>query len=256
MTQYRTFSQRSSFYWVYVAPATILCGNCEPEDVLYEVPRSLREEASRDGLCFLQVLRYIPNARLYVARVAAEPDKVKERPFQVFITEEQLTFTLPWDCRLEEKSPERILAILNTHAKEAQTPERDAPAPPPTLHPERIVLLTPLEEETLIVETGDLQEVIDSITGNAKFVSTGRMQQGLLRAVIVNLKCKMLLVKFKDQTAYLALKEHLRLVIRILRWQRRSHQRVVNAYPKLAAKGSGVVWRLIVGCPDRAILAA
>ena len=191
------------------------------------MPLSLREEASCNGLCFLQVLRYLPNARLYTARVAADPSRVKDQPFEIFCTEEQLAGALPWDCRLEGKSPERILAILKVHAKDGQALQQDAPAPPPQLHPESIVPLTPFVEETFIVETGDLQEAIGSMavdqcgeTNDARLVNTSRMQRGLLRAVIANLMLKMLLVRYKDQTAYLALKEHLGLVVRILRWQR------------------------------------
>src|SRR5260370_2572010 len=263
MTLYRTFLSRIGYYWVCVAPATILCGDRAPEEDSDAAPLSLREEASCNGLCFLQVLRYLPNARLYTARVAADPSKVKDQPFEIFCTEEQLADVLPWDCRLEGKSPERILAILKAHAKEGQALQQDASAPPPRLHPESIIPLTPLVEETLIVETGDLQEAIDPMavdqcgeTNHGRLVNTGPLHLCLLRALIANLMLKMLQVRYKDQTAYLALKEHLGLVVRILRWQRRSHQHVVNVFPEIAAKNGGVVWRLIVGCPDRAILAA
>src|SRR5260370_18233668 len=100
MTLYRTFLSRIGYYWVCVAPATILCGDRAPEEDSDAAPLSLREEASCNGLCFLQVLRYLPNARLYTARVAAVPSKVKAQPFEIFFTEDHLPSLFPWHFRL------------------------------------------------------------------------------------------------------------------------------------------------------------
>src|SRR5258706_9697483 len=115
MAQHRTFLSRTGYHWACVAPASILCGDSLVEEGTGERLPSLREEASRDGLCFLEVFHYIPGTDLYVAHVDADPDQVKERFFRVIFTEKQLAYALPWDCRLQGKSSARILSILYAH---------------------------------------------------------------------------------------------------------------------------------------------
>ena len=141
MTHYPTFLQRIGYHWICVAPATVLCAEYLPEEDTEEPICSLREEASKDGLCFLSVHRYIPSAELYVARVANDPEKVKEQLFSIFLSEEQLRAALSWDCRPQGKNPAKILTTLFEHERAIQ-PLRPIPEQPQqALHPASIVPL-------------------------------------------------------------------------------------------------------------------
>ena len=264
MALYPTYLQRIGYHWICIAPASILSEDSLVEEDTGKRLPSLREEASRDGLCFLEVFHHMAGTDLYVAYVDANHDQVKERFFRVILTEKQLAFALPWDCRLQGKSSARILSILYAHGQEVLSllEQKHTLVESRQLQPASVVPLTLCEEVAVTVENNVLQESIGHIDVEryqgllqAHRISVGHMQQALLRVVMCVLSLKMLLVKYKDRTTYDALKQCRRKVAGIRGWQRRSHQRVVNVFPEIAAKDGRVVWRFTVGCPDRVTLA-
>ena len=73
-----------------------------PSDVLSDQPThdedasSLRAEASRDGTCYLRLLKAFHDGR-YLARVAAHPDFFPAtQGYTVVLTAEQLAQARPW----------------------------------------------------------------------------------------------------------------------------------------------------------------
>jgi hypothetical protein len=132
---HNTFDQRAIFSWKYVITDNAF--SAEAISLDGEPPISLRDEVSCDGLCYVQVIGRTAGGDLYIARVAAAPHLVSAQTFTIFLTEEQLRFALPWDCRVEGKSTEHILAMLRAHATALQPASRhQAPAPLPVATPE------------------------------------------------------------------------------------------------------------------------
>src|SRR5260370_35957360 len=77
-----------------------------PADVLSDQPThdedasSLRAEASRDGTCYLRLLKAFHDGT-YLARVAAHPDFFPAREgYTVVLTAEQLAKARPWHGRV------------------------------------------------------------------------------------------------------------------------------------------------------------
>jgi hypothetical protein len=280
----RTFLQRVGSHWICVAPAAILSGTCEPVDS--SSPRSLRDEASCDGLCYLQVLRQCKCGDLYQARVAARPEDVEAQTFMVFFTEEQLTCALPWDCRMQNKVPESILAILHAHANEVR-PTHKLPAREgaPVHTPAPAVPLQALDE-VVTLSTVALQEAVGGMIQRAsqdtdstskkgsrsfrrqltfmreavqaifttpadddmsKRINNFHIQQCLLRVIIDLLMER--LYQGQEQAHALLIKAKCALIARLQRWQRYTKQPVVNAIPVFDEERQQVLWHLLVGVP-------
>jgi hypothetical protein len=96
-TTTKPFSQRIGYQRTCVVPATLLSDDMDEGDTA-----SLRSEASRNGLCYLQVVQSFDDGT-YLARVAATPDLVPTQGFTVVLSEDQLTSVIPWDCRTPER---------------------------------------------------------------------------------------------------------------------------------------------------------
>src|SRR5690349_193142 len=107
----RTFATRIGWRVTCVIPASLLSDEPDEQD-----GTSLRSEASRDSLSYLQVIRELEEG-VYLARVAADSERVAQG-YTVLLCEEQLYEALPWDQRLVGKSSERILAQIRAHAAE------------------------------------------------------------------------------------------------------------------------------------------
>lgn len=110
-----SFFQRSGYHWPCVALATILANDIRAEENDHH-PLSLRDEASENGLTYLQVVRYLPHTDLYVARVACDPEALGTSDLLAFFTEAQLTYALPWDVRLQSKCSGEIRTAIDAHA--------------------------------------------------------------------------------------------------------------------------------------------
>ncbi len=234
MTQ-RIFSHRAHYHWTYVLPAEELS-----DDPLYADGNadtsSLQAIASADGLCYASVLRSFGEG-LYWVQVASHPDLLCTQGYLVVLTEEHLTYALPWDCRLQEQSPERICAILHAHAAMLQPlcQKVGAVSEPKTTSgvvPPHHVLLQPMDEE-VVVTTAALQEVIDATAEG--MISPGRMspilqriQHGLLSVTLRAIRIRLQRASSEVQRAFLQTKYI--LVRQVRQWHRRTHQRVVNAH--------------------------
>lgn len=277
MAHQQTFLQRIGSYWLCVAPATILSGTCEPVDG--SSPLSLRDEASCDGLCYLQVLRQCKCGDLYQARVAARPEDVEAQTFTVFFTEEQLTSVLPWDCRMHNKVPESILAILHAHANELR-PAHKLPAREgaPVHTPAPAVPLQALDE-VVTLSTEALQEAVGGMIQRAsqdtgptsnKGSRSFRRQLTLMREAVQAIfttpaddnmskrihsfhiqQCLLMerLYQGQEQARALLITAKCALIARLQRWQRYTKQPVVNVIPVFDEERQQVLWHLLVGVP-------
>ncbi len=108
MTTRPPFSQRICSR----SPHVLLAAHLSPDPVDEEDPASLRADASRDGLCFVRVIRSLEHGT-YLVRVAADPDLLtRNQGYTVLLSEEQLACALPWDCRLQGEPPERLFRFL------------------------------------------------------------------------------------------------------------------------------------------------
>src|SRR5450755_1097616 len=196
MTAQRTFAQRIGYCISCIIPANLLSDEAtSPEDA-----SSLRMDASRDGLSFIRVHRMLDEG-LYVARVAASPDRVAYG-YTVLLTEQQLYSALPWDHRLEwedhdctqKRDPESILTLLRACAAEVRplvkiSPSEAALLPQPV--PAAIeVAFEGRSVQTVEISAEDLQDALGLAPLNtAKDTAihigqkgTYRMQQAFLQA--------------------------------------------------------------------------
>jgi len=247
MTQQRTFLRRLG-HWVCVAPATLLCGDSLVNEDKTPLA-SLREDASRDGLCYLQLVRVVSDD-LYLARVAPSPDELSPDALTAFLTEAQLRFAFPWDCRLQGKSPARILNLLCGHAA-GLLPARQTPPPPiqETLFSEEEALVT---LEPVVVSQACLASHFGP-QGAAKMGNTNdarlvHVQQSLLLAVLHVLTSHM---RHTSDTAHKTLLDaRCTLIGRVRRWQKQTRQRVVNAVPFFDVQAQSLSWQLRLVVPS------
>jgi hypothetical protein len=248
------FSHRAYYYWTYVLPAEVLSGDPLDTDS-NEDTSSLQAIASADGLCFASVLRSFGEG-LYWAQVASHPDRLCTEGFLVVLTEEHLTYALPWDCRSQELSPERICAILHAHAALLQPLCQKVGAvsePKKTLGviPVHHVLLQPLDEEIVVTAT-EMEEVLHAAAEGR--ISTGhrspilqRIQHGLLSVILRGIRIRLQRASSEAQWAFLQTKYI--LVTQVQQWHRRTHQRVINAHYTWCEERRQVLWHLTVGVP-------
>ncbi len=262
-TAQRTIASRIGYLVTSVIPASLLSD--EPIDA--EDSSSLRTDASHEGLSYLQV-SYQLSESMYVCRVAASPDRAATG-YTVLLTEQQLYFALPWDQRLEwedhlctqKRCPQSILALLRASAAEVQPltkrilahTEAVAPPLPGTA-------LTPLD--TVEVSQEDVQDAIALVTKQGKNIDPQhrrtnqfQLQQALLSAMLDALMEQ--LYHTQERTLARTLKARCALLAQIQRWHRQSHQeRLVNAVARFSPERQQVIWRLTVGLPVSASLAA
>ena len=253
MTQ-SIFSHRASYHWTYVLPAEALS-----DDQLYadgnEDTSSLQAIASADGLCYASVLRSFGEG-LYWAQVASHPDLLCTHGYLVVLTEEHLSFALPWDCRLQIQSPERIRAILRAHATLLQPlcqkvmtvsePKKTSGAVSPP-H----VLLQPLSEE-IVITAAEMEEILHAAAEG--MVGTGcrspilqRIQYGLLSIILRAIGLR--LQRAFSEAQRVILQTRYSLVTQVQQWSQRTHQRVVNVHDAWSEERRQVLWYLTVGVP-------
>src|SRR5437667_3900788 len=110
----RTFFQRFGHHGACVLPNDVLSDDPLTDPGTGEELPSLRDQVclangiSRRILCYARVLRTCGDG-LYWADVAATPDFVNM--LRVILTEEDLSFALPYDVRVQGKSSAQILKM-------------------------------------------------------------------------------------------------------------------------------------------------
>jgi hypothetical protein len=262
-TAQRTFTHRIGYCITCVIPASVL--SADPVD--QEDTSNLRTDASQDHLSYIQVTRMLENG-VYLAHVAASPDRAS-KGYTVLLTEQQLSFALPWDQRLEwedhlctqKRCPEAILTLLRASAAEVRPLRKQVPAPAEEVAvPLPIPMLTPLE--TVEVSQEEMQDAIALVTKQGKNIdqkqrrtSPFELQQALLSAMIDALMEQ--LYQTQEHTLALILKARCALLAQVQRWHRLTNQeRLVNAVARFSPERQQVMWRLTVGLPVSDSLAA
>ncbi len=260
-----TFFDRFGHQGICVLPAAVL-----PDDPLTdpdtgeELP-SLREQISLVNgiyhrlLCYAQVLRTCGDG-LYWADVAATPDFANAQ--RVIRTEEHLYYALPYDVRVQGKSPLRILTMMVSHAREVRPLPRVEsvstleliPAPVPPLEPLAVVEVSTDELQGAI---GPVQMDTLKDTNQSKVcrpIGAFRMQQAFLQIIIDTLMTQLYWAHGPVHSD--AIRTQCATISSLQRWHRHSRQRCVNALPVWDDKQQAVVWQLTVGDPVAAALAA
>lgn len=268
MVQQHTFFQRFGNHGICVLPDDVLSDDSLIDPETGEDVPSLRDQVSLvNGIyhrifCYVQVLRTCGDG-LYWADVAATPDFVNT--FRVILTEEDLYFALPYDVRVQGKSPAHILKMMAAHAREVRPAQRVAPEPTPELTPAPVLPLEPLV--VVEVSTDELQEVIGLVTIDAlretnksrvsRPISPVCLQQAFLRVIIDALMTQLYWSQWAQEPARTStIRTQCATVSYLQRWQRQSRQRIVNAFPVWNDKQHAVVWQLTVGDPLTARAAA
>lgn len=262
---HRTFFDRFGHQGVCVLPDDVLSDDpLTDPDTGEELP-SLREQISLVNgishrlLCYAQVLRTCGDG-LYWADVAATPDFANTQ--RVILTEEHLYSALPYDVRVQGKSPAHILTMMASHACEVQPLPRVESASTPELVPAPVL---PLEPLTVVeVSTDELQEAIGRVqmdtlkdTNQSKVarpIGAFRMQQAFLRIILDALMTR--LYWGQGQAHGTAIKAQCATISSLQRWHRHSRQRCVNALPVWDEEQRAVVWHLTAGEPAAEALAA
>jgi hypothetical protein len=264
----RTFFQRFGTHGVCVVPDNVLTDDplLDP-DTGKELP-SLREQVSqvkgndRRFLCYVRVLRPCDDG-LYWADVATTPDF--ENTYRVVLTEEDLYFALPYDVRVQGKSPAQILKMMAAHAHEVRPGQRVAPVVALELTPAPVLPLEPLA--VVEVSNEDLQEAIGLVTMDTHKDTNQRrvsrpigsmwMQQAFLRVIIDALMTQLYWSRWAQESAGAStIRAQCATVSSLQRWQRHSRQRCVNAVPVWREEQHAVMWQLTVGDPLAALAAA
>jgi hypothetical protein len=268
VVQQHTFFQRFGNHGICVLPDVVLSDDplIDPETG-EEVP-SLRDQVCLvNGIysriyCYARVLRTCGDG-LYWADVAATPDFVNT--FRVILTEEYLYFALPYDVRVQGKSPAQILNSMTIHAREVRPAQRVAPEPKLELSPAPVVPLEPLA----VVEVSNeaLREAIGLVTMDTNKDTNQRrvsrpigsfwMQQAFLRVIIDALMTQLYWSRWAQESAVAStIRAQCATVSSLQRWQRQSRQRCVNAVPVWSNEQHAVMWQLTVGDPFATLAAA
>lgn len=248
----RAFFDRFGHHGICVLPLDVLSDDpLTDPDTREELPSlrrhiSLVSGTSHTLLCYAGVFRTCGDG-LYWADVAATPDFANTQ--RVVLTEEDLYAALPWDVRVQRKSPAQLLKLMALHACEVRPLQRVEPAYEPT--PAPVLPLTSVA--TVEVSNEELQEAIADVRKEtkhrtvSKFIGTFHMQQALLQAMIDTLMEQ--LYQAKDHLSALALKPQCATIAVLQRWHRQHRQRVVNAVRDWCNERQAVVWQLTVGVP-------
>jgi hypothetical protein len=187
----RTFFDRFGHQGICVLPDEVLSDDPLTDPETGEELPSLREQMSLvNGIshrfyCYARVLRTCGNG-LYWADVAPTPDFANTQ--RVVFTEEHLYFALPYDVRVQSKSPAQVLKMMAVHAREVKPLPRVELESTPKLAPAPVLPLEPLA--VVEVSNDELQEAIGQVkmdTNQRKVsrpVGSFRMQQAFLRIII------------------------------------------------------------------------
>ena len=143
----RTFFQRFGTHGVCVLPDDVLSDDPLTDPETGEELPSLRDQVSlvngtyHHTFCYVRVLQTCGDG-LYWADVAATSDMVNT--YRVILTEEDLYFALPFDVRVQGKSPAQILKMMAAHARAVRPVQRVAPVVTPERTPAPVLPLEPL----------------------------------------------------------------------------------------------------------------
>ena len=260
-----TFFDRFGHQGICVLPDEVLSDDPLTDPETGEELLSLRDQVSLvDGIsyrmfCYARVL-WACGDGLYWADVAAAPDFANTQ--RIVLTEEDLYFALPYDVRVQGKSPARILAMMASHACEVRPLPRVESASTPERVPAPVLPLEPLA--VVEVSNAELQEAIGPVqmdtlkdTNQSKVsrpIGAFRMQQAFLQIIIDTLMTQLYWAHEPVHSA--AIRTQCATISSLQRWHRHSRQRCVNALPVWDNEQRAVVWQLTVGDPVAAALAA
>jgi hypothetical protein len=264
----RTFFQRFGHHGMCVLPDNVLSDDPLTDPETGEELPSLREQVSlANGInhrffSYARVLQTCGDG-LYWADVAATPDFVNT--FRVILTEEDISFALSYDVRVQGKSPAQILKMMAAHARAVRPMQRVAPVVTPELSPAPVLPLEPVA----VVEVSNeaLQEAIGLVTMDTHKDTNQRrvsrpigsiwMQQAFLRVIIDALMTQLYWSRWAQESAGAStIRAQCATVSSLQRWQRHSRQRCVNAVPVWREEQHAVMWQLTVGDPLAALAAA
>ena len=264
----RTFFQRFGTYGVCVLPDDVLSDDPLTDPETDEELPSLRDQVSLVNgiyhgiLCYARVLKGCGDG-LYWADIAATPDFTDTH--RVILTEEDLSFALPNDVRVQGKSPAQILKMMAAHARAVRPVQRVAPVVTPELSPAPLLPLEPLA--VVEVSNEEMQEAIGLVTIDTHKDTNQRrvsrpigslwMQQAFLRIIIDALMTQLYWSRWAQASARAStIRAQCATVSFLQRWQRQSRQRCVNAVPVWSDEQHTVMWQLTVGDPFAALAAA
>lgn len=269
---HRTLSSHIIYLWPCVLPATVLNNDTSLVDPDTGAPLdSVRHQYSFQGLCYVRVKRALSDGWHYLADVAATPDRGADTK-EVVLTEEDLTFALPCDVRLEHMDPAQILRLMRAHACELaphkpHTKSVPAETPPPA---PSVALCADQDEakkpSSIEVTENDIPE--EFCQGNPAVQTADEMptagahsymhitpvapnvlQQVLLRTVRKALQRQ--LAQTHSRARALELKARYALVARVQDWQRRTRQRVVYVEEcRWCVMRQCWVWHLVLEIPE------
>ncbi len=268
MVQQHTFFQRFGNHGMCVLPDEVLSDDSLIDPETGEDVPSLRDQVSLvNGIyhrmfCYARVLRTCGDG-LYWADVAATPDFINT--FRVILTEEDLYFALPYDVRVQGKSPALILKMMAAHARAVRPAQRVVPEPTSELSPAPVLLLEPLA--VVEISNDQLQEAIglvimDTHTDTNQLrvsrpIGSLCLQQAFLRVIIDALMTQLYWSQWVQGSARTStIRAQCAMVSSLQRWQRQSRQRCVNAAPVWSNEQHAVMWQLTVGDPFAALAAA
>lgn len=255
-----TFRQRVGYHWPCIALAESLTDDiCQEDDDNGMRTLSLREEASYEGLTYIQVLKHLDGSDLYLARVAFHPRLLAESDLLVYFTEDQLYYTLPIDIRLQGKRPKDIICAIKAHAATLlparATVAQNQPAAPSTasslaLHPLSETIEVTREDLAVAMQiTVAEQQVATQSTSTSPTRAAHLLQQALLRAALDALMRQ--LWQTPSQARSLAMQARCKLLTLLCKWQEQTRQRVVMARARWKQALGEVVWELTIGVPVR-----
>jgi hypothetical protein len=248
-----------------------------------------QEPSPLSEITFLQVYRSLGSGD-YLARKSSRIETVQEG-YTHLLTEEQLFYALPYDCRLKGHEEVQICTILCAHAAEVRSavapPQAAEPVKPiprlaqpkalqqPALVPLTQVYTAPLVSKEAIQEAllpvrrvyGSIESVPQMRLNLSKpvtrrklkdvcllFQSRGATTPGIVHSQQALLKLalqQLTHTSHQAPTGKVCLCEVLK---HLLRWQRQTRQRVVN--PVLCADADGSpCWNLMVSAPDEVLAA-
>jgi hypothetical protein len=268
VVQQHTFFQRFGNHGLCILPNEVLSDDSLTDPETGEEGPSLREQVSLSNefhhrmFCYALVLRTCGDG-LYWADVAAEPDL--REPFRVILTEEDLYFALPYDVRVQGKSPSHILKMMTAHKRYVRPVQRVAPvvaAEPPQAPVLFLEPLTMVEVSTEELQTaiGPLAKDIHRDTNRqrvCRLIGSVCLQQAFLRVILDALMRQLYWSHWTYESARSStIRTLCALVSSIQRWHRQSRQRCVNAVPVWSQEQHAVLWHLTVGDPFTARMAA
>lgn len=262
MVQQRTFFRRFGCHGVCVLPDSLLSDDpLANPDTAEELP-SLRDQVSlvngvyHREICYARIVRTCGDG-LYWADVAATSDFANT--YRIILTEEDLYFALPYDVRVQGKTPTQICTMMVAHAREVRPAQRVEQVTSITeCMPAPILPLEPCA----VVEVGNetLLEAIGLVTMDpfrdtnkrrvSRSIGSVRMQQAFLQVIIDALMAQLSCSQQAQASMPTSrIRTQCATVSFLQRWQRQSRQRIVNALHVWNDEQHAVTWQLTVGDP-------